>query len=150
MALTTYVDAVGAARAWINSRTSTLVGPAHPLAKGAHLRALEGAQDKCYALLTLLPGTGPGASAEGGLMAARIEAQVYGPTLEAVTNASIALADELVTNLCGRSVTVTVGPNADAVQIWVGDDVTGPSDLPDNDLPRHLIDFTLVLQPALT
>lgn len=144
----TFVDAVGAAKAWINSRTSTLVGPANPLAKGAHLRELDGAADKCYALLNLLPGTGLGGGAESGWMTARISAQVYGPSLEAVTRASVALVEEIATELTGRWVQVTTPMGA--VQIWVGDDINGPSDLPDGNVPRHLVDFTLIMQPALT
>lgn len=143
---TTFVDAVGAARTWINSRTTTLVGPANPLQKGAHLRELQGAADTCYALLTMLPGTGLGGGAESGWMTARIQAEVYGPTLEAVTRASVGLADELATHLGGQWTDVQVG--AQLVRIWVGDDITGPSDLPDGNLPRHLVDFTLIMQPA--
>jgi hypothetical protein len=140
---TTFVDAVGAARTWINSRTGTLVGPDKPLWKGAYLRDHNGTADKSYCVLTLLPGTTASGAAESPQMYARIEAQVYGPTIEAVTNASVALADEIVTQLAGQW-TVVGG-----VQIWVGDDVTGPSDLPDGELPRHIVDFTLIMQPSL-
>jgi hypothetical protein len=144
---TTFVDAIGATRAWINSRTTTLVGPGKPLQKGVHLRELDGAADTCYAYLTMLPGTGLGGGAESGWMTARVSAQVYGPSLEAVTTASVALADEIATGLCGQWAEVTVGGNP--VRIWVGDDITGPSDLPDGNLPRHIVDFTLIMQPAL-
>lgn len=144
---TTFVDAVGAARTWINSRTTTLVGPGKPLAKGAYLREHDGAADRCYAVLTLLPGTTAGGGAEGGQMLARVEAQIYGPTIEAITHASVGLADEVVTYLAGQW--TTVGSGGSAVQIWAGDDVTGPYDLPDGNLPRHIVDFTLIMQPAL-
>jgi hypothetical protein len=144
----TYVDAVGAARAWINSRTDTLVGPGMPLQKGAHLKELEGAADACYAYLTMLPGTTTTAGAENPSMAARLSASIYGPTVEAITNASLALADELLTDLAGAWTTVTFGNPARSVQIWVGDDITGPSDLPDGNLPRQIVDFTLIMQPA--
>lgn len=144
---TTFVDAVGATREWINSRTSTLVGPGNPLQKGAHLRELEGAADTCYAYLTLLPGTGTTGGAESPQMLARISASIYGPTVEAITNASVALADELLTGLAGQW--TTVGAGAKAVQIWVGDDITGPADVSDGNLPRHVVDFTLIMQPAL-
>jgi hypothetical protein len=43
MVAQTYVDAVGAVRAWINGRTATLVGLGHPLQKGAHFKRLDGA-----------------------------------------------------------------------------------------------------------
>lgn len=143
---TVFVDAVGAAKAWINAQDD-LVGPGGPLQKGAHLRELDGAADTCYAWLTLLPGTGTTGAAESPQMAARISASVYGPTLDAVTRASMALADALATRLAGQWVQVQSGGST--VQIWVGDNVTGPSDSPDGDLPRHLVDFTLVMQPAL-
>jgi hypothetical protein len=141
-----FADAVGAGRAWINAQDD-LVGPGNPLQKGAHLKKLDGAADTCYAWLSLLPGTGITGAAESPQMFARITASVYGPTLEAVTRASVALADALVTRLAGQWTQVQVGDST--VQIWVGDDLTGPSDSPDGDLPRHLVDFTLVMQPAL-
>jgi hypothetical protein len=144
---TTFVDAVGAARTWINSRTTRLVGVGNPLSKGAYLRDHEGTPDRCYAVLTLLPSTTAAGAAEGGQMFARIEAQIYGPTIDAITKASIGLADEIVTYLAGQW--TTVGSGASSVQIWVGDDVTGPYDLPDGNLPRHIVDFTLIMQPAL-
>lgn len=144
---TTYVDAVGAARTWINSRTATLVGVGKPLQKGAYLRDHDGTADVCYAVLTMLPATTNGGGAESPQMFARISASVYGPTLEAITNASVALADEISTHLAGQWTTVTV-PSGQ-VQIWAGDDISGPSDLPDGNLPRHIVDFTLVMQPYL-
>ena len=143
----TYVDAVGAMRDWTNSRTERLVGVGNPLQKGAYLNDHDGAADKCYAVLTLIPGTAALGAAESPQMHARISASIYGPTLAAVTKASIAYADEIVTYLAGQWVTVREG--VDAVQLWVADDVTGPSDLPDGNLPRHLLDFTVVMQPAL-
>jgi hypothetical protein len=145
--VTVYVDAVGAMRDWTNGRTATLVGPGNPLQKGAYLRDHGGTPDKCYAVLGLLPGTTAQGAAESPQMYARIGAQIYGPTIEAITRASMAYANEIVTELAGQWVTVREG--ADAVQLWVGDDIAGPSDLPDGDLPRHLLDFTIVMQPAL-
>lgn len=144
---TTFVDAVGATRAWINSRTAALVGPTNPLTKGAYLRDHEGSAEKCYAVLSMLAGTGAAGAAESPQMHARISAQVYGPTLDAITKASVALADEILTQLAGQW--TVVGAGADAVQIWVGDDIVGPYDLPDGNLPRHIVDFTLIMQPAL-
>lgn len=143
----TYVDAVGVTRDWINSRTATLVGVGNPLWKGAYLLDHDGAADKCYAVLTMPPGTTNGGGAESPQMYARISAAIYGPTLDAITKASIALADEITVYLAGQWTTVREG--ADAVQIWVGDDITGPSDVPDGNLPRHIVDFTLIMQPAL-
>jgi hypothetical protein len=145
MAALTFVDAVGAARAWINSRTTTLVGGSNPLAKGAHLRELDGPGDKCYAYLNLQTGGGADGGAEGGWMRARIAAEVNGPTLEAVTKASMALADEIVNGLITPTV-VTV--NGEQVIIQQVDELSGPFDFNDfSDLPRHVIDFTLILMP---
>lgn len=142
-----YVDAIGAARTWINSRTERLVGPGNPLQKGAHLKELQGAADTCYAWLTLLSPTTTGGGAESAQMYARISASIYGPTIDAVTRASVALADEIAVYLAGQW--TVVGDPPDQVQIWVGDDIAGPSDLQDGELPRHLLDFTLVMQPFL-
>lgn len=144
---TVYVDAVGAFRDWINSRTTTLVGQGNPLQKGAYLRDHDGSPDKCYAVLALLPGTTAAGAAESPQMYARISASIYGPSIEAVTKASVAYADEIVTGLAGQWVTVRSG--TDAVQLWAADDVTGPSDLPDGNLPRHIVDCTVIMQPAL-
>jgi hypothetical protein len=147
MTTTTYVDAVGAARAWINSRTGTLVGGDNPLAKGAHLRYLDGAADKCYAYLSLQTGTGNGGGAETGWMSARISAEITGPTLEAVTRASVQLADELFTYLTGAPARVTLTDGV--AQLCVVDEISGPFDYQDgSDLPKHIVDFTLILMPG--
>jgi hypothetical protein len=136
----TYTDAVGAVMRWINSRTDTLVGAGHPLQKGASPRLLTGAGDACYAYLTALP-AGTFAGAENATMLARISAQVYGPTTLAVANAAAALADELETNLAGRPTDVA------GARLLVGDDLSGPSDQPDFDLPRQVLDFSVALAP---
>lgn len=142
-----YVDALGASREWINSRTTTLVGVGHPLQMGAHLKRLTGAASASYAYLTLLPGTYLPLGAESPVIISRISAQVYGPSLEAVTFASVALADEICEGLKGNPQTVTLASGA-SVKIFVSDDLTGPSDLPDGDFPRHLVDWNVVMTPA--
>lgn len=139
------VDAIGAARTWINGQAD-LVGMGNPLQKGAHLKELDGAPDASYAWLTLSPGTGTTGGAESPQMLARISAAVYGPTEEATSKASVALADAVVTRLAGQW--TVVGEVGSQVQIWVGDDLSGPSSVPDGDLIRHLVDFTLIMQPA--
>lgn len=144
---TSYVDAVGALREWLNGRTTTLVGPGNPLQKGVHLRHLTGAGSACYGFMTLLPGTYLPLGAESPVIISRISIQVYGPSLEAVTAGSVALADELCEGLKGAPQTVTL-PNGTHVKIHVTDDLTGPSDFPDNDYPRHIIDFNVVMSPA--
>lgn len=147
MANVSYVDAVGALREWINSRTTNLVGVGKPLQKGAHFRHLVGAGSACYAYLTLLPGTYLPLGAESPVIISRISAQVYGPTLEAVAIAAATLADELCEGLKGMPQTVAL-PSGAFVKIHVSDDITGPSDLPDGDYPRQIMDFNCVMSPA--
>lgn len=142
-----YVDAIGAFREWANSRTATLVGVGKPLQKGVHLRHLIGAGSACYGYLTLLPGTYNPLGAESPVIIFRISCQVYGPTLEAVTAASMALADEICEQLKGRPQTVTL-PSGDLVKLHVADDMNGPSDLPDGDYPRQIMDFNVIMSPA--
>lgn len=139
----TYLDVVGAARDWINSRTTTLVGEGKPLQKGATLKVLDGATPAAHAFLSLLPSIGSLIGAESPTLSARISAQVYGPTLEAVTIASAALAEEITYGLMSPALVL-----AGTAKIWVSDDVTGPSDFPDQEWPRHLVDFTLILSPV--
>src|SRR3954464_1686743 len=119
-----YVDAVGAMKEWINSRTTTLVGVGHPLQMGAHLKHLTGAASASYAYLTLLPGTYLPIGAESPVVISRLSAQIYGPSLEAVTFASVALADEVCEQLKGQSTAVTLSSGA-VVRLLVSDDVTG-------------------------
>lgn len=136
----TYVDAVGAVMEWVNSRTATLVGVGNPLQKGAYAKQLTGAADACYAYLSALPASQTG-GAENPDMLARISAQVYGPSVLAVANAAAALADELGSGLEGRWADVT------GARLYVGDDISGPSDQPDFDLPRQVVDFSVVVTP---
>lgn len=141
MALT-YVDAVGAVAAWVNGRTSTLVGYGKPLQKGAHLRHLEGAASATYALLEELPASRSLDSPESPDMMAVISAQVYGGTREATTAAAVALAEELSTNLQGVPAAVT------GATLMMCDDIQGPTWAPDGEYPRLLVQFTIRLRPA--
>lgn len=138
---TTYADAVGAVKAWINSRTATLVGEGRPLQKGAEAKQLVGAAPACYAFLSLA-GTSQFGGAENPDSAARVQAQIYGPSTLAVALAAAALADEVTTQLAGRWVDVP-----GVARMYVADEVAGPADLPDADLPRQVVDFTVVLTP---
>lgn len=136
----TYVDAVGAVKAWINSRTATLVGAGKPLQKGAHTKHIRGALSACYAYLE--EGVSAQVGAENPDMLAAVSAQVYGGTREAATTAAVALAEELTAELAGRRASV---PGA---ELLVGDDVTGPLWAPDGDMPRLLVQFTVWCRPA--
>ena len=136
-----YADAVGAVKTWINGRTDTLVGEGRPLQKGAEAKRLDGAGPYCYAFLSLV-GTSQTGGAENPDTSARVSAQVYGPSTLAVALAAAALADEITAQLAGRWVSVT------GARLYVADDVQGPADLPDNDLPRQVVDFSVVLTPV--
>lgn len=142
MVAQTYVDAVGAMRAWINGRTTTLVGAGLPLQAGAHLRYLQGSTPATYALLEELPGVRSVDSPENPDMMAVISAQVFGGTREAATAAAVALAEEISTQLCGCQASV---PGA---VIFVSDDIAGPSWVPDGNLPRLVVQFTVRVRPA--
>jgi len=138
----TYTDAVGAMAAWINSRTDTLAGPGRPLWLGAHLKKLAGGEPKTYAFIEEQFSVRSPDSGENPDLMAALSAQVYGGTRQAATDAAVALAEEISTELEGREVTV-----GDAV-LLVGDDIQGPSWVPDGDLPRLLVNFTVRMRPA--
>ena len=141
MAAQTYVDAVGAVKAWINSRTATLVGVGKPLQKGAHTKHIRGALSACYAYLEEGSSLQTG-GAENPDMLASVSAQVYGGTREAATAAAVALAEEVTGGLAGRAASV---PGA---QLQVADDITGPLWAPDGDMPRLLVQFSVWCRPA--
>lgn len=141
MAARTFVDALGVMRQWINSRTTTLVGQGHPLQLGAHLKKLSGGEPATYAFLEEQLSTRSVDAPENMDMMAVLSAQVYGGTREAATNAAVALAEELSTELEGRSQTVG------AALVMVTDDVQGPSWFPDGDIPRLLVNWTVRLRP---
>lgn len=142
----TYVNAIGAMKEWINSRTVSLVGPGKPLQFGAHLKHMEGAASACYALLEEQPAYRSLDSAESPDMMAVLSAQVYGGTREAVTIAAVALAEEIAANLNGIPVPVT------GALILVADDIQGPSWAPDGpddaSVPRLILQFTVRMRPA--
>ena len=80
-------------------------------------------------------------------MAARIAAEIRGPSLEAVTRASLALADELATQLAGSPARVVSG-TGDTL-LCVIDEISGPFDFNDgSNLPLHIVDFTAIVMPA--
>ena len=138
----TYVDAVGAMAAWINSRTDTLCGPGNPLWSGAYLRKVSGGQPKTYVFIEEQYSSRSQDSGENPDMMAALSAQVYGGTREAATTAAVALAEEISTQMEGRGVTVG------GAVLMVSDDIAGPSWVPDGDLPRLIINFTVRMRPA--
>jgi len=142
----TYTDGLAAMRAWINSRTDTLVGPGNPLQLGAPLKKVQGGQPATYAFLeegfTVRSSDAP----ESPDMMAVLAAQIYGGTREAAGTAAIALAEEISTQLCGTPATVDMDESR--ALLFVSDDITGPSWFPDGDLPRMLLGFTVRMRPA--
>lgn len=145
MAARTYADALGAMRAWINSRTATLVGLGNPLQLGAHLKYLEGGQPATYAFLEEQLSARAEDSPENPDMLALLSAQVYGGTREAATAGAVALAEELSTQLQGGPQTVTTG--AGDVLVMYADDIQGPSWFPDGNLPRMLLNWSVRVRP---
>lgn len=142
----TYSDALGAIKAWINSRTDRLVGDGKPLQLGGHLKKLEGGTPATYAFLEEQFSVRSDDAPESPDMMAALSAQIYGGTREAVGMAAAALAEELSTYLDGSTVSVVTTSLGD-VRLMVGDDIQGPSWFPDGDLPRMLLNFTVRMQP---
>jgi hypothetical protein len=136
-----YADAVGAMKTWINGRIGTLVGEGMPLQKGAEAKRLGGATPTCYAFLSLV-GTTQVGGAENPDTAARLSAQVLGPNTQAVAIAAASLADELTRELAGRWTDVP-----GLARIYVAADIDGPSDQPDFDQARQVVDFSVIIAP---
>lgn len=143
----TYADALGAMKAWINSRTTTLVGYGKPLQLGAHLKYVQGGQAGTYAFLEEQTSYRSADGPESPDMMAMMSAQIYGGTREAVALAARALAEEISSNLEGVGATVVTG-NGDSVLLMVSDDLQGPSWFPDGTLPRMLLNFTVRMRPV--
>lgn len=138
----TFADAEGAVFQWVNTLTTTLVGPGNPLPKGATLDQLRGAAPDCYAWISQVGG-GTWFGAENPDQRARISAQVYGPTKQSALLAAAAYAEALV-GLNGRPVAVTGA----RILLVDSDTISGPLWLPDTDLPRYVVDADFFLRPA--
>lgn len=145
MSARTYADALGTMRAWINSRTGTLVGPGMPLQMGAHLKYLLGGEPATYAFLEEQLSTRSVDAPENPDMWATMSAQVYGGTREAVATAVTALAEEISTQLQGGGQVVQL--DSGSVLMMVADDIQGPSWFPDGDKPRMLLNWTTRIRP---
>jgi hypothetical protein len=133
--VSTYVDAGGAVKEWINSLTARLVGAGNPLPLGASLNQREGAASVPYAFLVELP-AGLWGGAEHPSMQARISAQVYGPTKKSASDAAMAYAEELMTLVQGARVTL---PESGAT-LAGADNVEGPQWFPDGEEPRYIVE----------
>lgn len=145
MTARTYVDAMGAMRAWISGR-ATLSGPGMPLWLGAHLQKLPANEPHSYAFLEEQFSVRSPDSGENPDLMASLSAQVYGHTRKAATDAALALAEELSTELQGREVVVALAEGS--AILYAVDDITGPSWAPDGDRPRLLVSWTVRTRPA--
>lgn len=132
-----FVDAEAALQQWINSLTSTLVGPGNPLPLGAHLRRLRSPL-KAYVMVSRIGGyDDPG---EMPVDNARMTGMVYAGTKEAAGKAAFAYANAL-RGLQGKPVTTDAGTILSVVSI------TGPLYSVDGDEERYLVDAVIALRP---
>lgn len=144
MTLAAFVDAEAVVRAWINSRTATLVGAGKPLAHGCFLNPMRSPDRGAYAKLERIGGyDDPG---DAPVDHARVSFQVYASTKQAAAIAATALANELRTGLDGTQQTVVV----DGVtrRLLGCEGITGPSYYPDGDEDRYVVDALILVTPG--
>lgn len=128
-----FLDTEGALREWVNSLSTTLVGPGHPLSLGAHLRRMRSPGKGCYALLSTIGGSDD-LTAESTTGWARISASIYSATSkEAATTGALAYANAL------RNISI-VRPVTSKGRLIAVDSITGPIYIPDVDEERYLVD----------
>ena len=132
--MSTYLDAAGAVKEWINSVTG-LAGAGGALGIGAVLKNREGAATVPYVFLVELPASLWG-GAEHPSMRARLSHQIYGPTRESAAAGATALAEALTILSQGSRVTL---PTA-GVTLAGADTVDGPQWFPDGEEPRYVLD----------
>lgn len=134
----TFVDAEGALRTWINTRTD-LVGPGKALALGAHLKPLRSPASGAYVRLLLLTSS-PELTAENPVGRARVSGVVHGTTKESAAVAASAYANALL-RLAGQS-----EPMGNVVCL-IADNITGPQAIDDQDTVknqyRYMVDADL-------
>jgi len=115
-----------ALRAWINARTSTLVGPGNPLSNGAFLRDQRSPADGAYAMVERSAESPATVVAEDGWFTnARLNCMVMAGTQQSAEAAAAALrsAFETLTGMpewCG----------ATGIRVLVADNHLGPVNLP--------------------
>lgn len=133
-----FVDAEAVLQQWVNSQTTTLVGPGNPVALGAHLRRLRSPGKGAYVHLSRIGGYDD--TSEMPVDNARMTGSVYAGTKEAAGKAAFAYANAL-RGLQGKPVTVDAGTILNVVQI------TGPLYAPDGDEERYLVDAIVAMRP---
>lgn len=151
------VDAVGALRAYMNGRTTTLVGDGHPLALGVWLG--DGPRENsrprspyrsAYAVLSQAGGVLQ-ATSQAPFHLPRVSASIYGITSVTAEAAARAYTDELF--ILSENAPVTVTWTVDSVErsavIRSIDSITGPLEVANRGPePRYLVDAVLVCTPA--
>lgn len=142
--LPAFVDAEAVVRAWINSRTTTLVGQGKPLPLGCHLQLLRSPMSGAYAVLERIGGFDD--DGEAPIDHARVSFQVRASTKQAAAAAATAVANELRTYLDGTPWPVVV----DGATRYVRgvESITGPSFYPDGDEDRYIVDALILVTPG--
>jgi hypothetical protein len=137
--VTTYVDAGGAVKEWVNSYAG-IAGQSRALPLGASLKQREGAANSAYAFLVELTASTWGGH-EQPSMQARIQAQIYGPTKEAASTAAVAYAEAVMTLVQGVRFYLPVS----SVTLVGADNIDGPQWFPDVDEPRYIVDADFLM-----
>lgn len=150
------VDVVGALRAWVNSRTATLVGDGKPLALGAWLANPPRSTNTprapyrgAYAVLSRVGG-GPDALDTAPWDRPRVSARIGGVTYGQASAAATAYANALLT-LDGTPIPVTWTGEDNierAVTLLACDQIVGPLEIPGTTEPQFLVDAVIVCTPA--
>lgn len=132
-----YVDAKGVVTAWLNSLTTTLVGPGKPLPLGAQFSRMRSPGAGAYIVLSSVGGDGRQVAGAR----ARLSASIWALTIQDADAAAAAYANALLQ--------LTVGNVAmpGATCLTVGD-ITGPVEVPDSDEAHRLVDADFYLVPA--
>lgn len=144
--MTSVADAEAVACEWINSRSGTLVGPTHPLAKGALLNRMEGHPPAPYAYVSAPTPATRAFGVESPAMRAPVSFQVYAASKQGACDGAMALVEEMITELDGVAKLITL-PRGEQVWILVADEIEGPSWQPDLRSPRYVVTADLYLQP---
>lgn len=143
--MSTYADAEGCVRAWINANATLCGGTNPPLARGAHLKRQDSVR-ATYAHLLLIS-TSTGMTAEVPIQMARISATIYGGKKDTGERGARAYANELAALGTGGKFPLAMG---DATCQCV-DMITGPF-APDDfegshEQYRYVVDATFYLTP---
>jgi hypothetical protein len=113
-------------RAWVNSKTSSLVGQGLPLSRGAYLRQQASPADGAYATVhsTGKPGDAV-AESDPGLSTVSAAFLVFAPVEETAENAAAALASEIEL-LTG----MPQAAGSSGYMVLVADNLRGPVSVP--------------------